>query len=161
MEGVTAFSWMPVPESSAEILPRMGFKPVACRPGESEAKGKLSSKSKYVSNAARAEGAAIAMRIKTPMVAHREDFSVRIIMVFILWWVFFERGKNPPIASRRNIGHRPDRPGLPLTIFTPTPNSRFKFHKRSYLFIRTNNETLSVIVVCVSNPDCSALAIQS
>jgi hypothetical protein len=30
---------------------------------------------------------------------------------------------------------------------------RFKFDKRSLLFIRVHNETLSVIAVCVCNPD--------
>jgi hypothetical protein len=40
-------------------------------------------------------------------------------------------------------------------------NRRFQFQKRSQLFIRAHNETLSVAAVCVSNPDCSALAIQS
>jgi hypothetical protein len=36
---------------------------------------------------------------------------------------------------------------------------RFKFQKRSQLFIRTHNETLSVVVMCVCNPDCSSLRI--
>ena len=30
---------------------------------------------------------------------------------------------------------------------------RFQFHKRSQFFIRTHNETLSVVAVRVSNPD--------
>jgi hypothetical protein len=34
-------------------------------------------------------------------------------------------------------------------------NRRFKFHKRSQLFIRTHNETFSVVAMRVSNPDCS------
>jgi hypothetical protein len=34
------------------------------------------------------------------------------------------------------------------------PSRQFKFHKRSLLFIRTHNETLS-LAVRVSNPDCS------
>jgi hypothetical protein len=41
-----------------------------------------------------------------------------------------------------------------------TLNRGFQFQKRSQLFIRTHNETLSIIAMCVSNPDCSAVAIQ-
>jgi hypothetical protein len=37
-----------------------------------------------------------------------------------------------------------------------TPNRRFKFHKRRQPFIRTHNETLSVIAVRVNDPDRSA-----
>jgi len=33
-------------------------------------------------------------------------------------------------------------------------NRRFEFDKRSQLFIRTHNESLSVIAMCVSNEDC-------
>jgi hypothetical protein len=29
---------------------------------------------------------------------------------------------------------------------------RFKFYKRSQLFIRTHDETLSIIAMCISNP---------
>jgi hypothetical protein len=36
---------------------------------------------------------------------------------------------------------------------------RFEFHKRSQLFSRSHNETLSVIAVCIDNPDCSHLRI--
>jgi len=35
----------------------------------------------------------------------------------------------------------------------------FEFEKRSQFFIRTHNETLSVVAVCVCNPDCSPLEI--
>ena len=34
-------------------------------------------------------------------------------------------------------------------------NRRFKFQKRGQLFIREYNETLSVVAMGVSNPDCS------
>ncbi|PYJ11715.1 MAG: hypothetical protein DME93_09265, partial [Verrucomicrobia bacterium] len=34
-------------------------------------------------------------------------------------------------------------------------NCRFKFNKRAELFIRSHNETLSVVAVRVHNPDCS------
>jgi hypothetical protein len=35
------------------------------------------------------------------------------------------------------------------------PNRRFEFQKRSQLFIRSHNETLSVVAVRVCNPDRS------
>jgi hypothetical protein len=38
-------------------------------------------------------------------------------------------------------------------------NSRFKFQKRSQFFIRTYNETLSVVAMCVCNEDCSPVGI--
>jgi len=34
-----------------------------------------------------------------------------------------------------------------------------EFDKRSQLFIRTHNKTLSIIVMCVSNPDRSPVGI--
>jgi len=40
-----------------------------------------------------------------------------------------------------------------------TPNRRFKLDKRSQYFISAHDETLSVVAVCVSNPDCSPLTI--
>jgi hypothetical protein len=43
--------------------------------------------------------------------------------------------------------------------FATSPNRRFKFQKRSQLFIRAYNKTLSVIAMGVSNPDCSAFAV--
>jgi hypothetical protein len=39
-------------------------------------------------------------------------------------------------------------------LWTDTFNRRFKFDKRSQLFIRTHNETLSVVAMCVGNKDC-------
>ena len=36
---------------------------------------------------------------------------------------------------------------------------RFQFNKRSQRFIRMHNETLSVVAMCVSNPDCSPVGI--
>jgi hypothetical protein len=41
----------------------------------------------------------------------------------------------------------------------PSANRRFDFQKRSQLFIRMHNETLSVITVRVSNEDCSTTRI--
>jgi hypothetical protein len=35
---------------------------------------------------------------------------------------------------------------------------RFQFQKRSQLFIRAHNETLSVVAMCVDNPDRAAVA---
>src|SRR5258708_6254536 len=37
-------------------------------------------------------------------------------------------------------------------------NRRFKLQKRRQLFIRTHNETLSVVAMCISNPYYSLLA---
>jgi hypothetical protein len=42
-----------------------------------------------------------------------------------------------------------------------TPNPRFQFQKRGQYFIRVHNETLSVIAVCIDNPDSPPFAIQS
>jgi len=39
--------------------------------------------------------------------------------------------------------------------------SLLPFHKSSQLFIRTHNETLSVVAVCVSDPDRSPFAINA
>jgi hypothetical protein len=38
-------------------------------------------------------------------------------------------------------------------------NRRFKFQKRGQYFICSHNETLSVVAVCVCNPDRSPFAI--
>src|SRR6188472_766408 len=38
-----------------------------------------------------------------------------------------------------------------------TRNPRFQFQKRSQLLIRTHNETLAVVAMCVNNPDRSPL----
>ena len=35
-------------------------------------------------------------------------------------------------------------------------NRRFKFEKRSQLFIRTHSETLSVAAIRIGDPDCAA-----
>jgi hypothetical protein len=40
-------------------------------------------------------------------------------------------------------------------------NCCFQFHKRGQLFIRMRNEALSVVAMCVSNPDRSPLRIDS
>jgi len=37
--------------------------------------------------------------------------------------------------------------------------SQNPFQKRSQLFIRPHNETLSIVAMCVSNPDCSPVGI--
>src|SRR5437762_10333985 len=36
-------------------------------------------------------------------------------------------------------------------------NCRFEFQKRSQFFIRTHNQTLSVVTMCVCNPDSSPI----
>jgi hypothetical protein len=42
-----------------------------------------------------------------------------------------------------------------------TSNRRFKFNKRSQLLIGTHDETLSVVAMCVCNPDRSPVAAAS
>ena len=44
---------------------------------------------------------------------------------------------------------------------TASTNCRFHFQKRSQLFIRSHNETLSVVLMRVSNPDRSPLVAES
>jgi hypothetical protein len=39
--------------------------------------------------------------------------------------------------------------------YAATADRWFQFQKRTQLFIRSQNETLSVAAMCVSNPDCS------
>jgi hypothetical protein len=39
------------------------------------------------------------------------------------------------------------------------PRRQFEFQKRTQLFIGVHNETLSVVAVCVHNPDGSPLRI--
>jgi hypothetical protein len=45
------------------------------------------------------------------------------------------------------------------TQFAACANRRFKFEKRGQLFIRTHDETLSIVAMCVSNPDRSPVGI--
>jgi hypothetical protein len=40
-------------------------------------------------------------------------------------------------------------------------NCRFQFQKCSQQFIRVYNETLSIAAVCIGNPDCSPVQINS
>jgi hypothetical protein len=42
-----------------------------------------------------------------------------------------------------------------------TANRRFEFQKRSELFIGVHNEALTVVAMCVCNPDCSPARIHS
>jgi hypothetical protein len=43
--------------------------------------------------------------------------------------------------------------------FAASANRRFQFRKRRQLFIRMHNETLSVVAMCVCNPDRSPVGI--
>ncbi len=43
--------------------------------------------------------------------------------------------------------------------FAATVNRRFKFQKRSQLFIRAHNKTLSIVAMCVGDPDRSPVGI--
>jgi hypothetical protein len=46
----------------------------------------------------------------------------------------------------------------PVRVFASVHfHRRFKFQKRRQLFIRSQNETLSVAAMCVNNPDCWSL----
>jgi hypothetical protein len=48
---------------------------------------------------------------------------------------------------------------LMASAVKPSIPSSSKLNKRSQLFIRTHNETLSVVAVCVGNPDRSPFTI--
>jgi hypothetical protein len=41
------------------------------------------------------------------------------------------------------------------SLLSAIQNRRFKFNKRTQLFVRVHNVTLPVAAMCVSNPDCS------
>jgi hypothetical protein len=43
--------------------------------------------------------------------------------------------------------------------FVASANRRFEFHKSGQLFIRMNDEPLSVVAMCVNNPDRSPVGI--
>jgi hypothetical protein len=43
--------------------------------------------------------------------------------------------------------------------FAASASRRFQFHKRRQLFIRVHNETLTVVAMCVCNPDGSPVAV--
>jgi hypothetical protein len=48
---------------------------------------------------------------------------------------------------------------LSSIVTTASPNRRFEFHKRSQLFIRTDNEPLTVAAMRVGNKDHSPVGI--
>jgi hypothetical protein len=43
--------------------------------------------------------------------------------------------------------------------FAASADRGFEFQKRSQLFIGVHNETLSVVAVCINNPDRSTFAV--
>jgi hypothetical protein len=47
----------------------------------------------------------------------------------------------------------------PLILRSDGPDRRFKFHKRSQLFIRPHSETLSIVPMRICNADRSPLGI--
>jgi hypothetical protein len=49
--------------------------------------------------------------------------------------------------------------GNNASISIARANRAFEFNKRTQLFIRTDNEMLSVAAVRVGNPDCSPVAV--
>jgi hypothetical protein len=60
------------------------------------------------------------------------------------------------LSDCRAHGHNDLTAKAEMTL-TNWANRRFQFHKRSQLFIRVHDETLSVVAMRVSNPDCSPL----
>jgi hypothetical protein len=60
----------------------------------------------------------------------------------------FNGGESPSELHRVN---------LILQLTARGSNRCFKLNKSSQLFIRTHNETLSVVAMRVRNPDCAAL----
>jgi hypothetical protein len=84
-----------------------------------------------------------------------------ILLALILRFAGPEEAKNlagqcPPPDSGSFSNAEFGRNLASLSMQKPaTPNRRFQFQKRRHLFIRTHNETLSVIAMRVSNPDCS------
>jgi len=48
---------------------------------------------------------------------------------------------------------------VPFLEFTATPNRGFEFQERRQLFIGLHNVTLSVVTMCIGNPDRSPFAI--
>ena len=75
---------------------------------------------------------------------HRESGSLTVPRIQI-FWNGGEFGKNLAKLSSQ---------------FAASAERRFQLNKRSQLFIRTHNETLSV-AMCVHNPDCSSLKVES
>jgi hypothetical protein len=71
-----------------------------------------------------------------------------------------ERGKSPPPDSdpfsQRDFAK--NLTGLSSTI-SASAHRQFEFHKRRQFFIRTHNETLTVAVMRVDNPDRSPVGI--
>jgi hypothetical protein len=43
--------------------------------------------------------------------------------------------------------------------FAASANRRFQFDKRAELFVRVHNKALSVVAVCIGNPDRSPLIV--
>jgi hypothetical protein len=66
-----------------------------------------------------------------------------------------ERGLFLPYPGFRSwfLGNVAKNPASLSSQKAPTPNCRFKLNKRSQLFIRMHNETLSVAAMRVNNPD--------
>jgi hypothetical protein len=68
---------------------------------------------------------------------------------------FYSRSQN---AVFRVYHQRLAPTDLALRLVTRA-NRRFQFHKSRYLFFRKHNETLSVVPMCVCNPDRSSVGI--
>ena len=93
----------------------------------------------------------------------------------VLDCVGYSHNHSPLISSNRNspferlwrVSHQTDYTIRELLITRPNcravelseSNLRFQFHKRRQLFIGTHNKTLSVVTMCVNDPDCSPVGI--
>ena len=65
-----------------------------------------------------------------------------------------DRATVDPAARRRHLEATGCR-SLEIKLNIGRTNRRFEFEKRRQLFIRTHNETLSVVAICVCNEGCS------
>jgi len=78
-----------------------------------------------------------------------------------------------PILNGKNVGNKNVAPNDRASVGLPCPSTQaemaltskanrcFEFDKRRQLLIGTHDEPLSVVPMRVSNPDCSAFAVQS
>jgi hypothetical protein len=68
----------------------------------------------------------------------------------MICWLSRSTRRWLPAILRRPASRDASSDGLAIAT-----NRRFKFHERGQLFIRTHNETLSIIAMRVFNPDRS------
>jgi len=66
---------------------------------------------------------------------------------------------NAPAQFPARLAVSPKHQLVRIAPFAASTDRRFKFYKSRQLFIRTHHETLSVVAMCVSSPDCSPVGI--